>query len=71
MDAKVRVWDQQAVSNAMLDSDTSDGRVRVLTEAKVMSQPGYVFDLKVLPDSNGSDIYAIAAARYNVIKIVI
>ena len=65
MDAMLKfvcVGSTGCVSNAMLDSDTSDGEVKVLTKAKVMIQPGYVFDLKVLPDSNGSDIYAIAAA---------
>jgi hypothetical protein len=27
--------------------------------------------LKVLPDANGSNVFAIAAARYNVIKLII
>ena len=43
MDAKVRVWDQQAVSNAVLDADTSEGEVKVFTQAKVMSQPQVMF----------------------------
>lgn len=67
MDATVRFWDPLA---EVKDSDSSN-EVKVVTEAKVMKQPGYVFGIKVLPDSKGSDVYAIAAARYNVIKIVI
>ena len=70
MDATVRVWSSSYISNALKDS--TDGEVvKVLTEAPILKEPGYVLDLAVLPDSNGSDVYAIAAARYNVIKIVI
>ncbi|KAL9185731.1 hypothetical protein ACHAXT_003508 [Thalassiosira profunda] len=68
MDATVRVWDIAA--DATNESDAGD-EVIVLTEANVMKEPGYVFDLAVLPDSRRSGVYAIAAARYNVIKIVI
>ena len=50
---------------------SSGEEVKVLIDAQILKQPGYVFDLKVLPDSNGSNVYGIAAARYNVIKIVI
>ncbi|KAL7537278.1 hypothetical protein ACHAXR_008672 [Thalassiosira sp. AJA248-18] len=67
MDATVRVWESLT---AIKGSDSGDD-VNVLTGAKKMKQPGYVFDLKVLPDSKGSNMYALAAARYNVIKIVI
>ena len=49
MDAKVRVWDQQAVSNAVLDADTSDGEVKVFTQAKVMSQHRLCFQLESAP----------------------
>ncbi|KAL3786513.1 hypothetical protein ACHAW5_002053 [Stephanodiscus triporus] len=49
----------------------TDDEVKVVSVAKVMNQPGYVFDLKVLPDANGSNVFAIAAARYNLIKIMI
>ena len=38
----------------------------------MLKEPGYVFDLKVLPDCEpGSQIYAVAGARYNIVKIVI
>ena len=50
----------------------------LLTEAKKLKEPGYVFDLKVLPNhsKNKADdsedlLYAVAAARYNVVKIII
>ena len=68
MDATVRVWD--SVAATINDTDAGD-EIKVFKDAKILKQPGYVFDLKVLPDSNGSGIFAIAAARYNVIKIVI
>merc|ERR1712194_282978 len=68
MDATVRVWD--ALVGVQEDDDAGDD-VKKITEAKILKQPGYVFDLQVLPDSNGSGVYAIAAARYNVINIVI
>lgn len=70
MDATVRVWDALAVSDAIEDCNAGN-EVRIVKEAKIMKQPGYVFDLKVLPDSNGSNVYAIAVARYNVLKIII
>ena len=68
MDATVRVWDSVG---ATINYTDAGNEVKVFKEAKILKQPGYVFDLKVLPDSNGSGIFAIAAARYNVIKIVI
>ena len=67
MDATVKVWD----GLSLLNESDNDGETLVLTEAKTLKEPGYVFDLKILPDSKGSGVYAIAAARYNVIKIVI
>lgn len=71
MDATTRLWDSLVISNAIQSSNSSDDKLNVVSDAKVMKQPGYVFDLKVLPDSNGSSAYAVAAARYNVIKIII
>lgn len=71
MDATVRVWSSSYISNALKDSTDDGEEVKVLTEAPILKEPGYVLDLAVLPDLNGSDVYAIAAARYNVIKIVI
>jgi len=75
MDATVRVWDSFDFDNASPlvkeDLDGATDEMQVVTNSKILDQPGYVFDLKVLPDSNGSGVYAVAAARYNVIKIVI
>lgn len=72
MDATVRVWDDPLASTTNKNSVSNDDEeAKIVTEARVMKEPGYVFDLKVLPDSRGSNAYAIAAARYNVVKIVI
>jgi len=71
MDATCRFWNSVDISSAIQATDESnEEEVKVLTDAPIQ-EPGYVFDLQVLPDSNGSDVYGIAAARYNVIKIVI
>ena len=73
MDATCRLWNSVDISNAIQATTDESNKedVKVLTDAPILKQPGYVFDLQVLPDSNGSDVYGIAAARYNVIKIVI
>jgi len=73
MDATCRLWNSIDISNAIqatTDESNEEEEVKVLTDAPIL-EPGYVFDLQVLPDSNGSNVYGIAAARYNVIKIVI
>jgi len=66
--------------------ELSSTDIPVFTNAKKLNYPGYVFDLKVLHDDNNSHllknddardssssnvVYAIAAARYNLINIVI
>lgn len=72
MDATVRVWDDPLASTTIENLESNyDEEAKIVTEARVMKEPGYVFDLKVLPDARGSNAYAIAAARYNVVKIVI
>ena len=45
--------------------------VPVLTEAaQTLKEPGYVFGLVVLPDAkSGSQLYALAGARYNTVHI--
>ena len=63
MDATVRVWESSA-------DETGDGAA-TWKAARILEEPGYVFDVQVLPDSRRSGVYAVAAARYNVIKIVI
>lgn len=66
-DAKVLLWENNSVTNAIQADD-----IVTLTEAKQTKEPGYVFDIQVLPDSDPNSIaFAIAGARYNVIKIVI
>lgn len=67
MDAKVCLWKSSDITNAL-----SGDEATTLTEAKEMKEPGYVFDLQVVPDSDPtSNVFAIAGARYNTIKIVI
>jgi WD40 repeat protein len=67
MDAKICHWKSSDIANAL-----SGDEATILTEAKAMQEPGYVFDLQVLRDSDPtSKVFAIAGARYNTIKIVI
>ena len=66
MDAKVLMWDRDEIIGR-----DEDSAVLTLTHAIQLKAPGYVFDLQVLRDSDPtSNVFAIAAARYNVIKIV-
>lgn len=68
MDAKVLLWETCDVMNAI----QAEGDTITLTKAKQMKEPGFVFDLLVLSDSDPtSNVFAVAGARYNVIKIVI
>lgn len=73
MDATIRVWESSAIQeDKQASSNEEDVPVPVLTEAKKLKELGYVFDLKVLPDSEpDSNLFAIAGARYNTVKIVI
>lgn len=71
LDATVRMWNSSVISDAVTACESREEEMRVVSDATIMKEPGYVFDLKVLSDSNGSSVYAIAAARYNVIKIII
>lgn len=71
LDATVLMWDSSVISDAVTACESREEEMRVVSDATIMKEPGYVFDLKVLSDSNGSSVYAIAAARYNVIKIII
>ena len=67
MDAKVLMWDRDAIIG-----QDEDSAVLTLTHATQLKEPGYVFDLQVLRDSDPtSSVFAIAAARYNVIKIIL
>eukprot|EP00986_Skeletonema_menzelii_P012580 scaffold6985_cov139-Skeletonema_menzelii.AAC.2 len=69
-DATVQLWNVETLSKATKSRDEGD-EITIFNEPKQMKQPGYVFDLKVLPDHSGSAVFAIAAARYNTINILI
>ena len=76
MDATVRLWEPENVTMALQNMKSADDEnedVPTFKDCRILKEPGYVFDLKVLPESNlnSSNVYAIAGARYNVIKIVI
>ncbi len=73
MDATIRVWEPELLSRSLEERSSTDTvMIPTLTEANKLNEPGYVFDLKVLPDADPcSSLYAIAAARYNIVKIVI
>ncbi|GFH51719.1 hypothetical protein CTEN210_08195 [Chaetoceros tenuissimus] len=76
MDATVRLWEPENVTMALQNMKSVDDEnedVPIFKDCRILKEPGYVFDLKVLPGSNlkSSNVYAIAGARYNVIKIVI
>ena len=76
MDATVRLWEPENVTMALQNMKSEDDEnedVPTFEDCRILKEPGYVFDLKVLPESNlkSSNVYAIAGARYNVIKIVI
>ena len=74
-DATTQLWCSDAllkVTKTSQGEDEDSEETVILSKAKKLKNPGYVFDLKVLPDSkNGSNVYAIAAARYNTINIII
>jgi WD40 repeat protein len=63
MDATLQLW-----TNSQLKHQTA-----VQTKSsKTLSNVGYIFSLAVLPDAKpGSERFAVAAARYNVIKLVV
>lgn len=69
-DATVQLWRSEALTKMTKSQDEND-EIEIFGESKKLKNPGYVFDLKVLPDNNGSTTYAIAAARYNTINIII
>lgn len=75
-DATTQLWCSDALSllKATKTSQGEDEDIEetvILSKPKKLKYPGYVFDLKVLPDRNGSNVYAIAAARYNTINVII
>jgi len=87
MDATLQMWsrlqiiDQQTTSKQEDDylvtiEDDFQNQITSIVQSEAIKtltgDVGYVFALTVLPDSkDNSDYYAIAAARYNTIKIII
>ena len=64
LDAKVRLWRPAQWHGG----DT--GAVVLDAPAKELAEPGYCFDLEVLPyTAEGSDVFALAGARYNAVRI--
>eukprot|EP00573_Skeletonema_grethae_P004054 CAMPEP_0201704188 /NCGR_PEP_ID=MMETSP0578-20130828/42067_1 /ASSEMBLY_ACC=CAM_ASM_000663 /TAXON_ID=267565 /ORGANISM="Skeletonema grethea, Strain CCMP 1804" /LENGTH=612 /DNA_ID=CAMNT_0048192167 /DNA_START=27 /DNA_END=1866 /DNA_ORIENTATION=- len=61
-DATVQLWYSETLTKVTNSRDENDDEIMISSESKQMKKPGYVFDLKVLPDNNGSAVYAIAAA---------
>jgi hypothetical protein len=58
LDATLQLWKQEQDITVQTES------------AKTLSDVGYVFSLAVLPDAKaGSNRFAVAAARYNTVKI--
>ena len=73
-DATTQLWCSDAlwkVTKMSQGEDEDSEETVILSKPKKLKNPGYVFDLKVLPDRNCSNVYAIAAARYNTINIII
>lgn len=74
LDATLQLW-----SRAQVDGTDKDETRMLDTDAAIQAQPkkilsdvGYVFALAVLPDAKkDSNFYAVAAGRYNAVKIVI
>ena len=69
-DATVQLWQSEILAEATKKQDEHD-KLKIVTDSKQMKNPGYVFDLKVLSDKNGSGVFAIAAIRYNRITVLI
>ena len=61
----------EAAAEAQGTVESGLDKVSILKEAtRTLKEPGYVFGLTVLPDAaTGSNLYALAGARYNTVKI--
>ena len=80
-DRTVRIWRRaQWEADAPADEASADGRepggadhsaTRMVREAaQTLHEPGYVFALTSLPDAKpGSQLFALACARYNTVRI--
>lgn len=66
LDATLQLWSKEQLEANM------DGPKIATKAQKTLTEVGYVFALVVLPDAkDDSNYYAVAAARYNTVKLVI
>ena len=66
-DATLQLW-----SRKQIDGEEERVEQMIRESRRTLNDVGYVFALTVLPDAKlGSNYYAIAAARYNTVKLVI
>ena len=71
MDAKTRVWDLSKRRDEMTGNG-ADTPIWAESDSRELEEVGYVFGLAVLPDTKpGSQHYALAAARYNIVRMCI
>uniref|UniRef100_A0A7S3KZU4 Ubiquitin-like domain-containing protein n=1 Tax=Amphora coffeiformis TaxID=265554 RepID=A0A7S3KZU4_9STRA len=71
LDATLQLWSCSQVKGKETYGDDSVSTVYAQS-SKVLSDVGYVFALAVLTDAkNDSSYYAVAAGRYNTVKIII
>ena len=73
-DGTVRMWEpsqwQDVGTGQGASADEGAGAPVLATASQVLSEPGYVFAMTVCPDAKpGSQLFALACARYNTIKI--
>jgi WD40 repeat protein len=75
-DATLKMWERSQLQY-LEDDETNHAAPRAEAElttnvATTLPDVGYVFSLAVLPDEKpGSSHFAVAAARYNVVKILL
>jgi WD40 repeat protein len=69
MDATLQLWNKETLQG---NQEDSEGIVIREQSDLTLSDVGYVFALASMPDSKeGSSLYALAAARYNTVKIIL
>merc|ERR550537_1441392 len=84
LDASLQLWTSAQINGTLDGSGNTSSQMEALSEgaarrwnvqdkaSKVLSEVGYVFALQVLPDAKeNSNYYAVAAGRYNTVKIII
>jgi WD40 repeat protein len=76
MDATLQLWTSASLKNpatTMSAQEQEETQVLVQSKAeKTLGDVGYVFSLAVLPDAKpDSNHFAVAAARYNIVKLIL